>query len=198
MSPRQRLDEDELSEILDAAARVVGRRTLADTRLRDIADEAGSSVGTLQHYFGSRQELLGATFRHTQQRAVARYTEQVEGEQDPWLKIVAFIDDAVREPFAEEWLPWLMFQPTAATDTELREESNETFGIWKGVLIEIIESGRSSGTFEPVFETEGTVEMMLALVDGLGVHVLVGRSTRDRMRELLMEGYSGLLGVELS
>lgn len=44
--------------ILDAAARVFARRGYADTRLSDIAAEAGTFAGSIYYYFESREELV--------------------------------------------------------------------------------------------------------------------------------------------
>ncbi|QQS10992.1 MAG: TetR family transcriptional regulator [Rhodospirillales bacterium] len=44
--------------ILDAAARVFARRGYADTRLSDIADEAGTFAGSIYYYFDSRETLV--------------------------------------------------------------------------------------------------------------------------------------------
>jgi AcrR family transcriptional regulator len=44
--------------ILEAAARVFARRGYADTRLSDIASEAGTFAGSIYYYFDSREELV--------------------------------------------------------------------------------------------------------------------------------------------
>jgi len=49
--------------ILDAAARVFARRGYADTRLSDIADEAGTFAGSIYYYFASREELVEEVLR---------------------------------------------------------------------------------------------------------------------------------------
>ncbi len=46
--------------ILDAAARVFARRGYADTRLSDIAEEAGTFAGSIYYHFESREELVEA------------------------------------------------------------------------------------------------------------------------------------------
>lgn len=49
--------------ILDAAARVFARRGYTDTRLSDIADEAGTFAGSIYYYFASREELVEEVLR---------------------------------------------------------------------------------------------------------------------------------------
>lgn len=49
--------------ILDAAARVFARNGYADTRLSDIAQEAGTFAGSIYYYFESREELVEEVLR---------------------------------------------------------------------------------------------------------------------------------------
>jgi AcrR family transcriptional regulator len=54
----RRRSEARRLEILHAAARVFRRRGLAQTGMREIAEEADLSPGNLYHYFASKNELL--------------------------------------------------------------------------------------------------------------------------------------------
>ncbi|MCW5747171.1 MAG: TetR family transcriptional regulator [Alphaproteobacteria bacterium] len=49
--------------ILAAAARVFAQRGYADTRLSDIANEAGTFAGSIYYYFESREELVEEVLR---------------------------------------------------------------------------------------------------------------------------------------
>src|SRR5262245_29215481 len=50
--------KDRHQEILDPAARVITDRGLAETRISDIAEEAGVSPGLILYYFDSKDRLL--------------------------------------------------------------------------------------------------------------------------------------------
>src|SRR4029077_1692539 len=66
--PRQKQSKDRHQEILDAAARVITDRGLAETRISDIAEEAGVSPGLILYYFEAKERLLAAelTFANDQ------------------------------------------------------------------------------------------------------------------------------------
>jgi AcrR family transcriptional regulator len=55
---RQKPGKDRHQEILDAAARVITERGLAETRISDIAEQAGVSPGLILYYFESKDRLL--------------------------------------------------------------------------------------------------------------------------------------------
>ena len=48
---------DRRDDLLTAAATVMGRMGFERMRLRDVASEAGVSIGLLQHYFETREQL---------------------------------------------------------------------------------------------------------------------------------------------
>ena len=56
--PAEATDEDRHQEILEAAARVITDRGLAETRIQDIADRCGVSPGLILYYFESKDRLL--------------------------------------------------------------------------------------------------------------------------------------------
>ena len=65
--------------ILDAAARVFARRGYADTRLSDIADEAGTFAGSIYYYFASREDLVEEVLRLGVTGVFEAVREKVEG-----------------------------------------------------------------------------------------------------------------------
>ena len=59
-------------QILDAAMRAIIEHGFDAVRYVDVAEEAGVAVGTVQHYFASRDALLGAAFLEANRVAVSR------------------------------------------------------------------------------------------------------------------------------
>ena len=58
--------------VLEAACRVIAERGADATRFADVAAESGVPVSTLQYYFGSREDLLVAAFRHASGTEIGR------------------------------------------------------------------------------------------------------------------------------
>jgi len=52
---------------------VIASRGAEATRFADVAAESGVPVSTLQYYFGSREDLLVAAFRHASGTEIARW-----------------------------------------------------------------------------------------------------------------------------
>ena len=53
---------DRRVQVLEATVRVISERGAERTRLADVSRAAEVSIGLIQHYFGSRDDLLAAAF----------------------------------------------------------------------------------------------------------------------------------------
>ena len=94
--PRPSLAGARRPQIVAAAARAIAEHGFDGVRLVDVAREAGVSVGTLQHYFGSRQALVEATFRQFNEQAAERLRAVVaDAGTDPWDGLVALVEHVV-------------------------------------------------------------------------------------------------------
>jgi TetR/AcrR family transcriptional regulator, fatty acid metabolism regulator protein len=74
---------DRRAELVDAALRVFARKGFHQSRVGDIAEEAGVAHGLLYHYFRSKEEVLETIFRDTWTQLVAD-TERIEGSGVPF------------------------------------------------------------------------------------------------------------------
>ena len=67
--------KDRHQEILDAAAKVITDRGLAETRISDIAEEAGVSPGLILYYFDSKDRLLAEALTYANHQPFAISTQ---------------------------------------------------------------------------------------------------------------------------
>jgi AcrR family transcriptional regulator len=81
--PRRVDHEERRRQITDAVVRITVRGGLPAATFREVAAEAGTSVRSIQYYFGSKDELLLVTQRHVAERATARlvrFVRRAEGQ----------------------------------------------------------------------------------------------------------------------
>jgi len=199
VSPRPSRAAERRPQILDAAARVIAARGLDGTRLSDVASEAGVSVGTVQHYFRTRERLLLEAFAFVSVAARERWLEAASDEPDPWGQLVALVELVVREPrqFRERWSLWLEFWAAYAGDRALRDEIAEIYECWREPIRRAVRSGVDQGLFRPGLAMEDVVDRTVAAFDGLALLVLldVPGMSLDRMRRLLVDGLAHDLGI---
>jgi AcrR family transcriptional regulator len=196
MSPRPSLATERKPQILRAAVRVISVRGLEGTRLVDVAEEAGLSVGAVQHYFGTRERLISEAFAFESERAATRWLNAADGHRDAWDQLVALIDSVLGERSEARWARWLEFWAAASRDVSLRPEMRQAYEYWRAPIRRAIETGTEAGVFGPRDSLDAVVDRAVAVFDGLALQVLLDGMPLERMRDLLLTGLAAELGVE--
>lgn len=85
-SPQQARGRERVSAILDACARLIVLEGAAQVTMHGIAREAGTSIGSLYHFFSDKQRVLEALGeRHIQSLAVIA-NELMDVEDSVWVE----------------------------------------------------------------------------------------------------------------
>jgi len=80
-------DPDKPQQIIDAAIRVFARSGYYNSRVSDIAREAGIASGTIYLYFKTKDDILVTLFREKMAEWVASVRREIAAERDPVAKI---------------------------------------------------------------------------------------------------------------
>src|SRR5687768_3738691 len=80
-------DPGKPQQIIDAAVRVFARTGYYNSRVSDIAREAGIASGTIYLYFKTKDEILVTLFREKMAQWVAHARQAIAGEADAVAKI---------------------------------------------------------------------------------------------------------------
>lgn len=75
--------EEKKQQILEAAIRTFARKGYFNSRVSEIAQEAGVADGTIYIYFKSKEEILSAIFDEALTRFVHISNEELRGIMDP-------------------------------------------------------------------------------------------------------------------
>ena len=112
--------------MLEAACRVISERGADATRFADVAAESGVPVSTLQYYFGSREDLLVAAFRHASSAEIAALEADVAAMDDPWDQLERIITKSLTgyQPDAPEGgRLWIESWHFGIRDAEMRADA---------------------------------------------------------------------------
>jgi DNA-binding transcriptional regulator YbjK len=81
--PRRVDHEARRRAIAEAIFEVIGSRGLAAVSLRDVAAQAGVSMGAVQHYFASKDQMLLFALGHMRDRVLARMQAELAAIGEP-------------------------------------------------------------------------------------------------------------------
>jgi AcrR family transcriptional regulator len=183
---------------MQAAEEVILERGLGGTRLRDVANRAGVSIGMVQHYFDSKDALLSETFHHRNHRRAHAWGAVAASQTDPWKKIEALIDNGVNlERIADSATIYFEFCAESSRDPELRRSIAASYDEWRSPTRAAIEQGIRDGSFHPLMPTEEIVNTLAMTLDGAEIAVTIGvAQPAERLRESLCKVAATLLGYD--
>jgi len=200
---RQRPGRDRHQEILEAAARVITERGLAETRISDIAERCGVSPGLILYYFDSKDRLLVEALTFANDRFYLRMSREIRRLPRAWDRLVRLIELSTpgylpgQEPL-DEWALWVEIWVRALRDPEMAREREVLDKRWRAAIAEIIRGGQESGEFPPGDADELALRIG-ALIDGLAIQVMMNDSevTPRHMRDACLEVAAREIGYEL-
>jgi AcrR family transcriptional regulator len=165
------------AEALVAAGRVIAERGAEATRFSDVSEASGIPVSTLQYYFGSREDLLAAAFRHASATEIAGLRQELDALSDPWEAIGLIVERAIegyRPPAVEIGQLWVEAWCFARRDDEMRADVLKDYEAWRRLISGQIELGVAAGRFRPLASTDAAAGLVLALIDGIGMPLALG------------------------
>ena len=193
---------DRRALILDAAVTVISRRGVDRARLADVAEEAGVSLGLVQHYFRTRERLLIETFRREQERISAIWSNAVPPGSDPLLRLAEYLrlaspegGDSAATPFAPGWSFWLEFWSKANRDPDIRAEVTDIYRDFGALFRDAVRDGVDRGEFHPTGNVDDVADRLISLMDGIAIRTLLGGLPPERMLRLLVDALSLELGL---
>lgn len=183
-------------ELAEALWRVIRRDGLERASVRNVAREAGMSMGALRHYFGTQDELLAFAMGLVIERARGRIGALDLSSCAPRRAVEMVLRevlplDAERRAEAEVWLA---LAGRALVDPALRALRDESYDLLRGLCRRLVGMLVESGEAAPGLDGDLEAELLYAVVDGLAVHAVVRpeRATDDLVAAVLARHLDGL------
>ncbi|MGW4956586.1 TetR/AcrR family transcriptional regulator [Nonomuraea sp. NPDC004186] len=190
------VDHDERRrEVLSAARRVIVRDGIDAATTRAIAKEAGYSNGVLAHYFADKDEILLSALRQSHQRIRDRLTRKVEGAAGLAALRELLLDnlplDAER---TQESRLEVSFWSRSLASERLAEVQRTEADELRAAVRDLLAQARAAGELRTDDNLDDLTEHLLALVDGLSLHLLLypGRLKRVDVERLMLQALDRL------
>jgi AcrR family transcriptional regulator len=158
--------------VLEAACRVIAERGADATRFADVAASSGVPVSTLQYYFGSREDLLVAAFRHASSAEIAALEAEVTALADPWEQLERIITRSLTgyQPDAPEGgRLWIESWHFGIRDAEMRADALRDNTAWRQLVAQVVRRGIELGAFSSRYDPDTIAVLTIAATDGMGI-----------------------------
>jgi len=182
--------------VLEAAGRVIAARGADATRFADVAAESGVPVSTLQYYFGSREDLLVAAFRHASATEIAALKSELADLAKPWDRLVHILTRAIGGYRGDAWAAgrlWIESWHFGIRDEEMRADALRDYAAWRDLVAEAVRAGQDAGAFATTVSPERIAVLTIALADGVGIPLTLGDEGADQAASDVLAVLAALL-----
>ncbi|MFT9847018.1 TetR/AcrR family transcriptional regulator [Aneurinibacillus sp. REN35] len=185
--------EERKKTIAEATWRVISKKGMEGATVRNIAEEAGVSLGALRHYFSTQEELLMYAMNLVKEKAAARIYERVAHDVPPKEKIVNVLLEIVpvNDETRAEMEVWFSFVAYFKHKQDVFDAQHDgIFALMRKLIDYLDQCEILSKTADKGIETE----RLYALVDGLALHAMLEpqRVNRECVARVLVHHINSL------
>jgi AcrR family transcriptional regulator len=173
------VDQDQRRRLIaEAVCRLAARNGLEGVSLRTVAREAGVSMGLVQHYFRTKDEMLAFAFRVISEGVERRLQLAGASISDPpstrsMLRTLLLAMLPLDDDGRFEAPLWVAFLARAVHARPLAELLRQAARLLTEVLVDRLRSAGEAGELAPGVEPERAALTLLALADGLMLRLLL-------------------------
>jgi AcrR family transcriptional regulator len=176
-------------EVVEAARRVIVRQGLAETTLRDVAQEGGFTTGLVTHHFPDKRAVIFAAFASAWTDWIEESRAMFAAAQTPQeltrsLVLVAVPDSTDRR---NEWRLWAEMWAYAGGDEEFAAQIlRADTAFWQDELCDVIRSLQQAGLIRTDVVPATEAIIVNRLMDGLGLRAWLTGRWDDARRHFMM------------
>ncbi|MFG2736284.1 TetR family transcriptional regulator C-terminal domain-containing protein [Streptomyces carpaticus] len=176
--PRQVDHDSRRRTIAEAVCALADRDGLEGVTLRDVAEEAGVSMGAVQRCFRTKDEMLVFALSHVSEQVAARIRRAHS------LGRVAAEIALLTEGHRAQARVWLAFAARAAVSPPLAAVLRAHYAEAHALLTRLIQTTGDEDR-NGAGDAAERARTLLALADGLTAHVLIGHLTPHAAQAVL-------------
>ncbi|WP_301110000.1 TetR family transcriptional regulator C-terminal domain-containing protein [Sporosarcina sp.] len=167
------VNHDERKQLIaEAMWRVILDKGMEGATVRNIAEEAGLSLGALRHYFCTQDDLLVYAMTLVQERATARIETVVRQKLSPKEMVLAVLYEIVplnKETRAEMevWFAFIAYVNHRKDELPIPDD-----GVWESIQ-KVIGYLEISALLKKDLDLDLEAERLYSVIDGIAIHALL-------------------------
>jgi len=187
-------DPDKPQQIIEAAVRVFARKGYFNSRVSDVAREAGIAAGTIYLYFKTKEDILTTLFREKMAEFVAKLWKAMADQPDPVSKVRRLVylhfDLLERNPQLAEVVQIELRQGQKF----FRGASSQEIASYFALIGSVLEEGVAAGRFRANLPVKVATKMLFGAMDQMATSWVLGKreyrlvDTADAVADLFLQG----------
>ena len=176
--PKQVDHEQRRRELAEAVFAVIGTRGFEAVSLRDVAVQAGVSMGTVQHYFPTKQQMLLFALSHMRARVLDRLQACVAALHEPTrrelIRAATAVMLPVDPPGREEACVNIAFFSAATVTPAYADQLRDGYGRILTVSVANLREAARLGELRDGIDPDREAPALYFLTQGLVGPMLIG------------------------
>jgi TetR/AcrR family transcriptional regulator, fatty acid metabolism regulator protein len=168
-------DSGKPQQIIDAAVRVFARTGYYNSRVSDIAREAGIASGTIYLYFKTKDDILVTLFREKMAAWVASVRRDIAAEADPVAKLRRLVALHFSVLEANPDLAEVVQVELRQGHKFFRGASAHEVSAYFALIGGILEEGIASGQIRPDVPVKLATKMLFGAMDQVATSWVLGK-----------------------
>ncbi len=174
-SPARAAVPDKREAIMRAATKVFARSGYFNSKVADVAREAGVADGTVYLYFKSKEEILRSIFERNTGEAVRAGREELAKIGDPREKLRRIARHHLERLGADRDLA-VVFQVELRGSTKFMEEfSAAGLAEYLGLIREVFEEGQEAGVFRRELKAQLVAKVLFGALDEMATNWILSK-----------------------
>jgi len=195
-SQPERKSNGKYEAILRAAIKVFARSGFFNSKVADIAREAGVDDGTVYLYFKNKDDILVSIFNHYMEEALAAGKASLAKTSDPVEKLKRIVH-AHLEGLGRDRKLAVVFQVELRSSSKFMEQFSATkVTEYLELIREVVEEGQRSGVFRSALNTKVVAKVLFGALDEMATNWVLSRkryslaSTAEPVLDIFLNGIS--------
>ena len=163
--------------IAEAIFEVIGSRGLEAVSLRDVAAQAGVSMGAVQHYFASKEEMLLFALGHMRDRVLARMQAELAAIAEPTAREIVRAAARAMLPMGEQGRQEAIvagaFYSVATVHPVYADVLREGYHRLLAVSRQSLRTAAEAGQIADGIDTDREAAMLFFMIQGLIGPILI-------------------------
>jgi TetR/AcrR family transcriptional regulator, fatty acid metabolism regulator protein len=187
-------DPDKPQQIIEAAVRVFARKGYYNSRVSDIAREAGIAAGTIYLYFKTKDDILVTLFRDRMADFVDTVRKAIAVEPDAASKVRRLVSLHFRILEDNPDLAEVVQVELRQGQKFFRGASSQEIGAYFALIGSVLEEGVAEGRFRSGLPVKVATKMLFGAMDQVATSWVLGRrgyqlvDTAGAVAEIFLQG----------
>ena len=194
VSQSQRKLNGKYEAILRSAIKVFASSGFFNSKVADVAREAGVADGTVYLYFKNKDDILVSIFNYYMEEALAAGKASLERTDDPIEKLRRIVH-AHLERLGRDRNLAIVFQVELRSSTKFMEQFSATkVTEYLDLIRSVLEEGQQHGAFRPELNTKVAAKVLFGALDEMATNWVLSRkryslvSTAEPLLDVFLNG----------